>query len=56
MKYSHRLTALALALLCLLPSMLSCGKKSGLSVDKEQALAHLEASAAAAEASAKSRS
>lgn len=50
MKYSHRLTALALALLCLLPSMLSCGKKSGLSVDKEQALAHLEASAAAAEA------
>ena len=49
MKSTHRFSALALALLCLLPSMLSCGKK-GLTVDKEQALANLEASAAQAEA------
>ncbi|MBR5312596.1 MAG: hypothetical protein IKU40_06925 [Clostridia bacterium] len=49
MKSTHRFSALALALLCLLPSMLSCGKK-GLSVDKEQALTNLQASAAQAEA------
>ncbi len=50
MKSIHRFSALSLALLCLLPSMISCGKKSGLSVDKEQMLAQLEASAAQAEA------
>lgn len=50
MKTTHRLTAFALALFCCVPMMTSCGKKSGLSVDKEQMLEQLEASAAEAEA------
>lgn len=49
MKHIHRLTALALVLSCCLPAMTACGKKSGLSVDKEQMLEQLEVSAAKAE-------
>ena len=49
MKSTHRLSALALALLLLLPSMTSCGKK-GLSIDQDQALEQLAISAAKAEA------
>ena len=49
MKSTHRLSALALALLLLLPSMTSCGKK-GLHIDQDQALEQLAISAAKAEA------
>ena len=44
MKTTHRLTAFALAVLCLAPSMIACSKK-GLSIDKEQALEQLAISA-----------
>lgn len=49
MKSTHRFSALALALLLILPSMMSCGKK-GLSIDQEQALQSLEIAAAKADA------
>ncbi len=44
MKNTNRLTALFLALLCCMPLAVACGKKGGISVDKEQAMQQLQLS------------
>ena len=44
MKSTKRLTALFLALICCLPLAVACGKKGGISVDKDKAMEQLQIS------------
>ncbi|MBQ8401691.1 MAG: hypothetical protein IJX14_07165 [Clostridia bacterium] len=53
MKNTHRLTALFLALLCCLPLAAACGKKGGISVDKDKAMEQLQISDAKTQESKK---
>lgn len=53
MKKTQRLTALLLALICCLPLAVACGKKGGISVDKDKAMEQLQLSDAKTQESKK---